>query len=110
LRRSLAELRRLRHDHGLDLPAPRHVVFGHTHQPIPWGADELTDTIDGHEVRFCNTGGWLLREGADGGRDFVGAEILIYETGGVPHTVSIRSEHLGPIRGASPASEPAPTS
>jgi hypothetical protein len=109
-RNSLAELARLRRDHGLDLPAPGHVVFGHTHQPIPWGADELTDTIDGHEVRFCNTGGWLLREGKGGGRDFVGAEILVYETGRPPRTASIRSEDLRAIPGGSPAPEAPPTS
>ena len=51
-RRCLVELDRLRHEHGLDLPPPGHVVFGHTHQPIPWGSDELTDAVDGHEVRF----------------------------------------------------------
>ena len=50
-RSCLVELDRLRREHGLDLPPPRHVVFGHTHQPIPWGSDELTDSVDGHEVR-----------------------------------------------------------
>jgi 3',5'-cyclic AMP phosphodiesterase CpdA len=99
-RNSLAELGRLRRDHGLDLPIPGHVVFGHTHQPIPWGANELTDTIDGHAVRFCNTGGWLLREESGGRRDFVGAEIFIYETGEAPRTVSIRAEHLDAMAGS----------
>jgi UDP-2,3-diacylglucosamine pyrophosphatase LpxH len=106
-RNSLAELARLRRDHGLDLPVPGHVVFGHTHQPIPWGADELTDTIDGHAVRFCNTGGWLLREDR-GGRDFVGAEVFVYETGEPPRTVSIRAEHLGATAGVPPSAREGP--
>jgi UDP-2,3-diacylglucosamine pyrophosphatase LpxH len=90
-----AELERLRREHGLDLPPPRHVVFGHTHQPIPWGSDELTDTVDGHEVRLCNTGGWVLKEEPDGSIDFVGAEVVIYEQGRPIRSVSIRSGHLG---------------
>jgi predicted phosphodiesterase len=77
----LAELDRLRREHALDLPPPRHVVFGHTHQPIPWGSDELTDSVDGHEVRFCNTGGWLFRKGRDGRLEYPGAEVVVYETG-----------------------------
>jgi 3',5'-cyclic AMP phosphodiesterase CpdA len=80
-RRCLAEIERLRREHGLDLPPPRHVVFGHTHQPIPWGSDELADTVDGYAVRFCNTGGWLLRKREDGRLEHPGAEVVVYETG-----------------------------
>jgi predicted phosphodiesterase len=90
----LAELARLRSEHGQDLPPPRHVVFGHTHQPIPWGSDELTATVDGHAVRFCNTGGWLLRKGAGGSVEFRGAEVVVYESGRGLRSVSIRSEDL----------------
>jgi hypothetical protein len=90
-RSCLAELERLRREHGLDLPPPRHVVFGHTHQPIPWGSDELVDTVDGHAVRFCNTGGWLLRETPDGGREYPGAEVVVYETGVGVRSVPVRS-------------------
>lgn len=80
-RSCLAELERLRREHGLDLPAPGHLVFGHTHQPIPWGSDELADTVDGHPIRFCNTGGWLLRKREDGRLEHPGAEVVVYETG-----------------------------
>jgi UDP-2,3-diacylglucosamine pyrophosphatase LpxH len=93
-RACLAEIQRLREVHGLDLAPPGHVVFGHTHQPIPWGSDELVDDVDGRELRFCNTGGWVLREGRDGKRDFVGAEVLLFETGLPPRSVSIRSTDL----------------
>jgi UDP-2,3-diacylglucosamine pyrophosphatase LpxH len=93
-RSCLAELSDIRQEHGLDLPPPRHVVFGHTHQPIPWGSSELVDTVDEQQVRFCNTGGWLLRKGKDGPPDFVGAEVLIYETGRGIGSISIRSDDL----------------
>jgi hypothetical protein len=45
-------------------------------------------TVRGEDVRLCNTGGWLFREMQDS-LDFVGAEIMIYETG-----KSIRSESI----------------
>jgi len=95
-RSCLAEVERLRGEHGLDLAPPGHVVFGHTHQPIPWGSSELVDAVDGRKVRFCNTGGWLLRQDHDGRREFVGAEVLVFESGQPPRSVSIRSADLGP--------------
>jgi UDP-2,3-diacylglucosamine pyrophosphatase LpxH len=93
-RSCLAELARLRQEHELAVPPPRYVVFGHTHQPIPWGSDELADSVDGHDVRFCNTGGWVLKKGSDGRQEFVGAEIVVYETGRGVHSVPIREESL----------------
>jgi hypothetical protein len=81
-RYSLAETDRLLGQHGIEIPRPTHVVFGHTHQPIPWQAEELVDVVDGHPVTFCNTGGWLLRENQSA-LDFVSAEVLLYETGRV---------------------------
>jgi predicted phosphodiesterase len=90
-RSSLVELARLRREHGLELPAPRHVVFGHTHQPIAWGSSELTDTVDGHEIDFCNTGGWLLKERTDGRLEFPGAEVVVFESGR-----GVRSIAVGP--------------
>jgi UDP-2,3-diacylglucosamine pyrophosphatase LpxH len=47
-------------------------------------------------VRFCNTGGWLLREDRSS-LDFVGAEVLLYETGSGVRSVSIRTEDLYPL-------------
>ena len=102
-RSCLAELERLRRDHGLALPAPRHVVFGHTHQPIPWGSDELADSVDGHPVRFCNTGGWLLRRRADGRLEHPGAEVVLYETG-----AGLRSETVVLPEAASGVEDPDP--
>jgi predicted phosphodiesterase len=93
-RASLRELDRLRREHGLDLPAPTSVVFGHTHQPIPWGSDELVDSVDERTVRFCNTGGYLLKEEPDGGSVFVGAEVVLYETGRGVWSETIRARDL----------------
>jgi predicted phosphodiesterase len=95
-RYSLAEIDRLRSEHGLDIPPPGHVVFGHTHQPIPWEAEELADVVDGQPVRFSNTGGWILKD--DGiSLDFVGAEVLVYETGRGVRSVSIRTADVYPV-------------
>lgn len=95
-RYSLAETERLRAEHGIEIPRPGHIVFGHTHQPIPWEAEELADVVDGNPVRFCNTGGWLLRE--DGASlDFVGAEVLLYETGRGVRSVSVRTKDVYPV-------------
>jgi UDP-2,3-diacylglucosamine pyrophosphatase LpxH len=92
-RSCLAELDRLRREHGVDVPPPRHVVFGHTHQPIPWDSGELADSVDGHEVVFCNTGGWVLQApGAVG--SYAGAEVVLYETGRGMRSTSIRPSDL----------------
>lgn len=95
-RYSLAELDRLREAYGLDIPAPGHVVFGHTHQPIPWSDEELVDELEGTSVRFCNTGGWILKE-TGSTLDFVGAEVLVYETGRGVNSVSIRTDDVYPV-------------
>jgi len=95
-RASLRELERLRREHGLDLPVPSSVIFGHTHQPIPWGSDELVDTVDGRSVRFCNTGGFLRMDDTSGDRRFVGAEVVLYETGRGLWSEPIRDHDLRP--------------
>jgi predicted phosphodiesterase len=93
-RASLRELDRLRREHDLDLPPPTSVVFGHTHQPIPWGSDELVDSVDGRSVRFCNTGGFILKDEPDGTTRFLGAEVVLYETGRGVWSESIRTSDL----------------
>jgi UDP-2,3-diacylglucosamine pyrophosphatase LpxH len=102
-RSCLAELARLRHEHGVDLPAPGHVIFGHTHQPIPWGSDELADTVDGHAVHFCNTGGWLLRKRADGRLEHPGAQVVIYETGVGLRSVAVTLPEVSAVEDLHPA-------
>jgi hypothetical protein len=96
---SLNEIQRLHEERGTDIPVPKHVIFGHTHQPIPWGSDELIDKVNGHDVHLCNTGGWLLNED-NREAPFVGADIVMYETGKGIRSESIRASHLLPMRGA----------
>ena len=93
---SMNEIERLQKEYGLDIPAPNYVVFGHTHQPIPWGSAELVDNVGGKDVPLCNTGGWLLKQGPGGSLDFVGAEVLLYETGSGLHSRSIRTTDVYP--------------
>jgi UDP-2,3-diacylglucosamine pyrophosphatase LpxH len=92
-RASLAEIERLRREYGVSLPDPTSVVFGHTHQPIPWGSDELVHEVDGRTIRFSNTGGWLRRR-LSGREDFPGAEVVLYETGRGFWSESIRGTDL----------------
>jgi hypothetical protein len=91
---SVAEQRRLAREHGLMLPEPSHVIFGHTHQPIPWGSQELIDVVDGRTVRLCNTGGWLLRDEPDGSQSFPGACVVLYETGRGLRSVAVTAGDL----------------
>ncbi len=79
--RSVAEIGELNRDHGLEIPRPETVIFGHTHQPVPWGSREaaVLGTEDGKDVRLFNTGGWLARVAPDGKEEFLGAEVFRYE-------------------------------
>ena len=81
---SMFEIDQLNIDHGYDIPAPRHVIFGHTHQPIPWGDPDapkakISTDSDMRMVRLYNTGGWLKKK-EDNKEKFVGAEVFIYTT------------------------------
>jgi UDP-2,3-diacylglucosamine pyrophosphatase LpxH len=93
---SMNEIERLQREYALDIPAPDYVVFGHTHQPIPWGSGELVDNVGGKDVRLCNTGGWLLKQGPGDSLDFVGAEVLLYESGRGLYSRSIRTPEVYP--------------
>ncbi|KJU84233.1 hypothetical protein MBAV_003573, partial [Candidatus Magnetobacterium bavaricum] len=66
---------------GLGIAVPNRVVFGHTHQPIPWNA-ENAPRIDGiyapdssAPMTLHNCGGWLQKNGV-----FCGAEIFLYDS------------------------------
>jgi hypothetical protein len=99
---TLRELERLKAERGLSIPEPTHVVFGHTHQPIPWDAEELIDVVDGRAIRFCNTGGWILKENSS--LELVGAEVLLCESGKGIRSVSVRTPDVYPYeRAARPA-------
>ena len=84
---SAAELEMLNDDYGYnvpsDIPYPKHVVFGHTHRPIPWSDNHLKTRIEGMTVRLHNTGGWLFRKDDQGRQVFVGAEVFLFDKGKV---------------------------
>jgi predicted phosphodiesterase len=90
--RSCAEVEELNRAHALDLPMPSSVIFGHTHQPIPWGSpDAAVFTMpDGTSVRLFNAGGWLGRVGSDGREEFCGAEVFRYASEEGWSSVSVR--------------------
>ena len=90
--RSCAEIDELNRDHSLGLPMPESVIFGHTHQPVPWNASTaaLLSTPQGGSVRLFNAGGWLGRVLPDGREDFCGAEVFRYESARGWSSVSIR--------------------
>ncbi|MFC1538820.1 metallophosphoesterase [Candidatus Latescibacterota bacterium] len=82
---SVAEIENLNDNYGYnipsDIPYPKHVIFGHTHRPIPWDDNHLKTRIEGTTVRLHNTGGWLFRKDKEGNQVFVGAEIFLFDDG-----------------------------
>lgn len=74
---SLIEIDHLNNKYGYNIPMPRYVICGHTHQPTPWGAEDAPKTaIGGQPVTLFNTGGWLYKKE----KEFVGAEVFIYRS------------------------------
>ncbi len=91
---SLLEIDNLNIQYGYDIPIPRYIIFGHTHQPIPWGAPDapkVKGTIDAgiYPITLYNTGGWLNKL-AEKMEKFVGAEVFRYSTQAGFDSVSIR--------------------
>ncbi len=91
---SLIEINQLNVE-GFSIPAPWHVIFGHTHQPIPWGSKEApkTSPINAAGMRpitLFNTGGWLRKRNEKGEEEFCGAEVFVYETDKGFSSVSVR--------------------
>jgi hypothetical protein len=53
------------------------------------------DRVDGRDVRFCNTGGWVLKQTPGGDvLDYPGAEVVVYESGCGIRSVPITSADL----------------
>lgn len=78
---SWREIQQLKKNHGLEMPQPRKVIFGHTHRPIKWldpGAPNTT--INSKSVRLYNTGGWLWKEDDKDKKEFCGAEVFTYNS------------------------------
>jgi UDP-2,3-diacylglucosamine pyrophosphatase LpxH len=81
---SIREIEQIRNNEHYDIPVPEKVIFGHTHQPIPWGIPNAP-TIqppqlpDNRNLVLYNTGGWLQKKDKTGGSHFCGASIFIYD-------------------------------
>lgn len=82
---SLIEINQLNQKYDFNIPAPWYMIFGHTHRPIAWGAEDApkTSPINPTEMKpitLFNTGGWLRRLNEKGEEEFCGAEVFTYET------------------------------
>jgi UDP-2,3-diacylglucosamine pyrophosphatase LpxH len=86
---SLAEIGDINEKTGQNIPAPWRIIFGHTHQPIPWDPNpgkRGSISVGGPKpVVLSNGGGWIVEADA-----FCGAEVFTYETGIGFGSVSIR--------------------
>lgn len=87
---STVEIHQLNERNNTDIPLPNKVIFGHTHQPIAWGADNApwATVAGGSPVKLYNTGGWLRHVKGDK-QVFCGAEVFTYndDKGIVSHTI-----------------------
>jgi predicted phosphodiesterase len=77
---SLLEIGDINSRTGLNIPAPWRIIFGHTHQPIPWNDPNppklnTVSSASPRRLTLHNTGGWLEEKGR-----FCGAEIFAYDT------------------------------
>ena len=88
---SFVELDNLRRFNNITIPPPQTVIFGHTHEPIPWNDRNASKEMPsaGKVVHLYNSGGWLMKE-EDNGKVFCGAEVFKYETNKGFSSVSIR--------------------
>ena len=81
---SCREIRTINEKFDQAIPDPHIVIFGHTHDPVPWGASTLNTENFGipglPKVMLYNTGGWLNRRKGDE-VEFCGAEVFTYRTG-----------------------------
>lgn len=73
-----------------NISVPWRIIFGHTHQPIPWNdpnSPKLASVPSSAPKRLMlsNAGGWIVENNA-----FCGAEVFTYETGIGFGSVSIR--------------------
>jgi UDP-2,3-diacylglucosamine pyrophosphatase LpxH len=68
--------------YALDIPMPSKMIFGHTHRPIEWGAENAprAKIVGCSPVTLYNTGGWLWQQPKQGKRTFCGAAVFTYNT------------------------------
>jgi len=87
---SLLEIGDINARTGLNVPAPWRVIFGHTHQPIPWKSPNppKLDSVSSaapKRLTLSNSGGWIAERGM-----FCGAEVFTYNTTAGFNSISIR--------------------
>ncbi len=88
---SYVEINDLKWKYNMFIPAPETIIFGHTHEPVPWGDPKATKALpaSGPVVRLFNCGGWVCTESGNN-KKFCGAEVFKYETGKGFSSVSVR--------------------
>lgn len=91
---SLLEIEQLNSEYEYNIPTPRNVIFGHTHEPIPWGDPnapkaKVSSDVGVRTITLFNTGGWLNKK-EENTLKFVGAEVFNYSTQEGFKSVSIR--------------------
>lgn len=82
---TLLELEALHNENGIEIPTPTRMIFGHTHQPKPWGAQDapsvdLPGLPPGKRFMIYNSGSWLPKVNKNGKSIFYGAEIFFYKS------------------------------
>ena len=87
---SLLEIGDINFRTDLNIPAPWRIIFGHTHQPIPWNEPnppkfDSVSSAAPKRLILNNTGGWLAQKGK-----FCGAEVFTYQSGKGFASVPIR--------------------
>jgi UDP-2,3-diacylglucosamine pyrophosphatase LpxH len=83
---SLIELGEFNTKNKTHVPPPGFVIFGHTHEPIPWGdpnapKSKVFPAAGMQPIALYNTGGWLMKKDESGNPVFCGAEVFTYSTG-----------------------------
>jgi hypothetical protein len=89
------EIAQINAETSLNIPIPGFVIFGHTHQPIPWDDTNAPKAMmrGKNQVTLYNTGGWLNHRNKKNGRtEFCGAEVMVFDDSKTPQmrSVSIR--------------------
>lgn len=89
------EIEALNHDYHRDIPeAIDYVIFGHTHERVPWKPDRPPNSdfdfrAGERTVRLFNTGGWINKDVGDNFHEFTGATVFLYSTEGGMRSVDI---------------------
>jgi hypothetical protein len=88
---SLLEIDLIKSGGVADIQAPRYVIFGHTHEPIPWNGAKAPKTMasSGRPITLYNTGGWLNHLNSQTGKtEFCKAEVFTYNSDNSPAMTS----------------------